>query len=154
MLLVWAVVAIYVYSDAEKNDMPGCLWAVIVFLFGLLAFLIYLAIKYSGASSRRQKDYYPKSGGVYGSAPPPSTQDPRASGYEPTKLDPDFRDEYLEGLIEDGKFSASRKYLREMIQMAREMNDEGGVRNYAQYEVKINKAAMDGTRRRRDYDSH
>jgi len=153
MLLIWAVLAIYVYSDAEKSDMPGCLWAIIVFLGGLIGFLIYLAVKYGGAGSRKQKDYYPRSGGVYGSQPPPAP-DPRAAGYEPTKVDPYFRDDYLDGLIEDGKFSAARKYLREMIQMAREMNDEGGVRNYAQYEPKINKAAMDGTRRRRDSDSY
>ena len=88
---------------------------------------------------------------MYGA--PPSGQDQR-SGAETTKPDPNFRDDYLDGLIEDGKFSAARKYLREMIQMAREMNDEGGVRNYAQYEVKINKAAMDGSRRRRDYDDY
>jgi len=148
---MWAVIAVFVYADAEKHDMPGALWAIIVFLFALLGLLIYFAVKYSGRRERNGGQYIPRSGGVYGAPPPGQDQ---MGKVEPTKPDPYYRDDYLDGLIEDGKFSAARKYLREMIQMAREMNDEGGVRNYAQYEVKINKAAMDGTRRRRDYDDY
>ena len=36
---------VYVYKDAEKRDMGGALWLIIVFLTGLLGCLIYLIVR-------------------------------------------------------------------------------------------------------------
>ena len=35
----------YVYKDAEKRDMGGALWLIIVFLTNLLGCLIYLIVR-------------------------------------------------------------------------------------------------------------
>lgn len=36
---------VYVYKDAEKRDMGGALWLIIVFLTNLLGCLIYLIVR-------------------------------------------------------------------------------------------------------------
>ena len=56
--------------------------------------------------------------------------------------DTHFRDEALEQLIRDGKLREARKYLADMISVAREMKDWKCERDYAKYESEIRKAAM------------
>ena len=77
-------------------------------------------------------------------------ESPSLTGASPESGDPEFRDEELERLIEDGELIAARKYLREVIQVAREMNEMKVVRNYEQYEARISKAATDSRRMRGD----
>ena len=36
MLIVWACVAVAIFKDAANHQMPPMLWAILVFLFGLL----------------------------------------------------------------------------------------------------------------------
>ena len=150
VIVLWIYIATRVYHRAEELGMSATLWAIIVFLFSLLALLIFWAV--SSDVARKQAAGgtagYPIHSGVYGGQSAGQAPAPEARTGPP---DPDFRDEHLEELIEDGKLSEARKYLREMINMAREMNDQTGLRNYANYEPKINKAAMEGTRRRKDY---
>jgi hypothetical protein len=42
VITIWALVARWVYKDAEERGMDAVLWAVLVFLFGLIALIIYL----------------------------------------------------------------------------------------------------------------
>jgi len=45
MLIVPIALAFFVYSDAQKNNVDNpILWALIVFIFGLLGLLIYLLV--------------------------------------------------------------------------------------------------------------
>ena len=120
------------------------------FLFGLFAFIPFIFVAHIASQSQGRKSAagYPVQPGVYGGQPPGGLP---LAGPKSRPPDPDFRDDFLDGLIDDGRLSEARKYLREMIEMARSMHDETGLRNYAQYEPRINKAAMDSTRRRRDY---
>ena len=46
-IVVWLVLAIWVYKDAEKHSMSGILWALIVFFLGLIGLIIYLVIRSS-----------------------------------------------------------------------------------------------------------
>jgi hypothetical protein len=145
-LIIAIAVASYVYSKAEEYGQSGCLWAIFGFLFPLPTIIVFLIVNSGkgGQGRGRGRDEYYTASGVYGgkAAPPP----PTAS----STPDPDFRDDHLEELITDGRLGEARTYLREMIKMAREMSDMKGVRNYAQYEAKINKAAMSSTRRHRE----
>ena len=64
----------------------------------------------------------------------------------PMQPEADFRDEKLEALINEGKLSEARKYLRDMIAVAREMNDIRCEANYEKYEHAIDEASMQGRR--------
>ena len=43
--IVWILVAIWVYKDAEKRGKSGALWLVIVILLGLLGIIIWLVVR-------------------------------------------------------------------------------------------------------------
>jgi hypothetical protein len=151
LMLVWLVIAILVYREAEKFGMNGCLWAAVVFFFGLIGVIIYVIVSRleRNAQARGAPTGYGARTGIPGGPQPgPALYSTTTS----TAPDPGFRDEQLDELIDEGRLGEARNYLREMIQMAREMNDMKGIRNYSQYEVRINKAAMDSRRRskRRD----
>lgn len=150
VLALWIFIATRVYHRAEELDMNATVWAIVVFLFGIIALIIFMFASWGAANAQKQRGMagYPVRGGVYGGQPTGQGPMPAARTGPP---DPDFRDEWLDELITDGKLSEARKYLREMIDMARSMGDQTGVRNYAQYEPRINKAAMDSTRRKREY---
>jgi hypothetical protein len=45
LFLVWIAVVIWVYRDAERRDMNGVLWALLVFLGNLIGLLIYLIVR-------------------------------------------------------------------------------------------------------------
>jgi membrane protease YdiL (CAAX protease family) len=45
-LIVWAVIAFFVYEDAADRDMDNAgLWAFLVFMFGLLGLILYLVFR-------------------------------------------------------------------------------------------------------------
>lgn len=144
--ILWIFVCVYVYKRAEKLGMSTWAWVIVVFLFGLFGFIpfaIFAGIKEKEIQRGSVTGY----GGTYRGTPthgaPSSSQ---------TLPDPDFRDFYLEGLIDDGELREARSYLREMIQIARESNDTAGLRNYAKYEPVINKAAMEQDRKKKKPD--
>lgn len=41
MLVLWAVIAYLIYQHAEDRGYSGALWAIIVFVFGVLGLLAY-----------------------------------------------------------------------------------------------------------------
>ena len=149
VLTIDLIIVYYLYTRAEEYGQSGCLWALLGLFFPIPVVVIFLLINMNAGSrgrGRRGDDCYTR-GGVYGG------QQGGAMQQAPKHAAPDpfFRDDHLESLIEQGQLSEARKYMREMIDMARGMHDEAGLRNYAQYEPKINKAAMDSTRRRGGY---
>ena len=148
-LVIEFVIVYFLYTRAEEYGQSGCLWALFGFFFPVPAVVIFLLVNMgSGRTPRERRSERYINPGIYGGQPgePAQPQMPRHG-----TPDPFFRDDHLDALIEEGHLSEARKYLREMIDMARSMHDEAGLRNYAQYEPKINKAAMDGTRHRGGY---
>ena len=43
--LIWLVVGIFVYKDAESRGMSGIAWLLVAFLFGLIGIIIYLVVR-------------------------------------------------------------------------------------------------------------
>lgn len=43
--IIWILVAIWVYKDAEKHGKNGLLWLIIVILLGLIGLIIYLVVR-------------------------------------------------------------------------------------------------------------
>ena len=43
--VLWLVVAFWVYSDAEKRNMSGILWALLVFVGNIIGLIIYLLVR-------------------------------------------------------------------------------------------------------------
>ena len=74
MLLLWIGVIVWVYRDAERRNMNGVLWALLVFFGNLIGLLIYLIVR---SDSRPAAQAQPKDAG----APCPSCQKPAAGGY-------------------------------------------------------------------------
>ncbi|MEM3396954.1 MAG: zinc ribbon domain-containing protein [Thermoplasmata archaeon] len=44
-LVIWILIAIWVYKDAEKRGMSGILWLIIVVLLGLIGLIIYIVVR-------------------------------------------------------------------------------------------------------------
>jgi hypothetical protein len=59
------------------------------------------------------------------------------------EADPDFSDEKLDRLIEDGDLSEAREYLRQMLKIARETKDKQGEANYRIYREKLQAANLE-----------
>lgn len=45
MIIVWIIIAIWVYRDAEKRDSSGALWLLIVLLTGIIGLIIWFVIR-------------------------------------------------------------------------------------------------------------
>ena len=43
--IIWVLVAIWVYKDAEKRGKNGVLWVIIVILLGLIGLIIYFVVR-------------------------------------------------------------------------------------------------------------
>ncbi len=69
--VIWLLVAIWVYQDAERRGASGVLWLLVVLLLGLLGLIVYLVVRPSGPQP------------VYGAYPPqgypPQYQQPGAA---------------------------------------------------------------------------
>jgi len=55
MLIIWIFVIIWVYKDAEKRDMNGILWALLVFIGNLIGLLIYLIVRSDTTLGKEEK---------------------------------------------------------------------------------------------------
>ncbi len=148
--MLWAT-----YSLAESHNKNGCVWMVIVFIFGIWGFAIFIIyILVTGSQEKRARDQYGGRPGTYGGRPPTTgyggpSQPYGAPQQMKVEADTGFRDYELDDLIENGQLSEARKYLTDMLKMAKEMGDDKGYANYKQYEKRITAAASDPTRRRR-----
>jgi len=52
LLILWIIVVIWVYRDAEQRGMNGVLWALLVFVGNLVGLLIFLIIRNDNAAVR------------------------------------------------------------------------------------------------------
>ena len=43
--VLWLLVSVWVYKDAEKRDKNGVLWIIIVILLGIIGFIIWLLVR-------------------------------------------------------------------------------------------------------------
>ncbi len=48
LLIIWIFVIVWVYRDAERRDMNGVLWALLVLLGNIIGLLIYLIVRSDG----------------------------------------------------------------------------------------------------------
>lgn len=43
--VIWILIAVWVYRDAESRGMGGALWLIIVILLGLIGIIVYLVVR-------------------------------------------------------------------------------------------------------------
>jgi len=148
LLLFW------IYNNAEENGHGGCLWVILVLIFGYAALAVYL-IFFSGLISNRQhrapdrnEDLQYRSmyrtepasaatqySNVYGAASPMMSA---------PETDLDFSDEQLDKLIRNGKTKEARAHLNDMISIAKEMGNRQQAANYKKYESKVKRMTNSG----------
>lgn len=51
LIVIWLVVVIWVYRDAERRGMNGILWALLVFIGNIIGLVIYLILRSSNLAS-------------------------------------------------------------------------------------------------------
>lgn len=95
-LIIWILVAVWVYQDAQSRNMSGVLWLIVVILLGLIGIIIYLIVRashpagappygtYPGYAGYQQ--YPPQPYGGYQGYPPPQYGPPPA--YQPPAAPP------------------------------------------------------------------
>ena len=52
--IVWLMVAIWVYKDAQKRDKNGVMWLIIVILLGIIGFIIWFLVRGEVPASGRK----------------------------------------------------------------------------------------------------
>lgn len=53
LLIIWIVVIVWVYRDAERRGMSGILWALLVLIGNIIGLLIYLIVRSGGIVSQK-----------------------------------------------------------------------------------------------------
>ena len=153
MFLLWIGLLFWLYNDAEANGYSGCLWMVLFFFFHIIALAVYLiffhgvsAIRSPHRAVNRNDDLTYRSEYRASTSPPRKTYS-SGQGWGNTvaptsmgKADKFFRDETLDKLIAEDKLYEARVYLKDMISLAKEMDDQRGIANYKQYEKKLSQA--------------
>ncbi len=142
------LLVIWVYMDADEHGQDGFIWAVIVLFFGLPALVVYFLFFRQGIAPPRKHKAVSRSedftirarytGGRGKQDMVGSNGNRREAG---VAADPDFTDPDLDRLIAQGKLSEAREWLNDMVEIAKEMNDSKAVRNYRQYQARIDRAA-------------
>ena len=67
-LILWILVLVWVYRDAEERGMSGILWVLVVFFLSIIGLIVYLVV-------RDDKPQYPQ-GAYYQQPYPPPYQQP------------------------------------------------------------------------------
>jgi hypothetical protein len=151
-------IIIWIYNDAETHNNTGLLWVLLVFIFQFPAVVVYLVL-FRGASIGparqhkaigRNEDFnirakytanYKKGRGTTGDT------GGTMAGTAPAVID--FSDITLDRLLDDVKLSYARVYLEDILQIAKDMNDEDGLKNYSSYQTKIASAQKRGVKKTR-----
>jgi len=87
--VVWILVAIWVYKDAESRGMGGVLWLLVVLLIGLIGLIIYLVVR--GSHPVRPPGYpagYPYPAPSYPAPPQYPAAPPQYAGAPPQYAGP------------------------------------------------------------------
>jgi len=59
LFILWIIVIVWVYKDAERRNMNGVLWALLVFIGNMIGLLIYLIVRSDNPlTSERTSDTY------------------------------------------------------------------------------------------------
>jgi hypothetical protein len=53
LLIIWILVIVWVYRDAERRGLNGVLWALLVLIGNIIGLLIYLIVRSDGIPSRK-----------------------------------------------------------------------------------------------------
>jgi hypothetical protein len=83
IFIVWIIIAVWVYRDAESRGMSGALWAIIVIFIGIIGLIIYLVVRHD-RPAYPPPGYYPPPQPGYGAPPPayyPPPPPPQQPGY-------------------------------------------------------------------------
>jgi len=59
MFIIWLVILVWVYKDAEKRGANGALWVIIVFFLSIIGLIIYLVVRPSGNQNQPTGGYAP-----------------------------------------------------------------------------------------------
>ncbi len=80
-LIIFILVAVWVYRDAESRGMSGALWLIVVILLGLIGLIVYLIVR----SDHPVGGYRAPAGMPYPAYPPPPQPPapPQAGGVAP-----------------------------------------------------------------------
>jgi hypothetical protein len=82
--VLWIVIAVWVYRDAEERGMSGALWLIIVILTGLIGLIIYMVVR----TDTPQYGYYPQQQQPYQPYPPYQQQPPPGQAPPPAATAP------------------------------------------------------------------
>ena len=81
MLVLWIAVIVWVYRDAERRNMNGVLWALLVFFGNLIALLIYLIVRSDHPLSETSQASAPPASASAAPQTCPSCSKPVSVGY-------------------------------------------------------------------------
>ena len=80
-MLLWVFVIVWVYRDAERRNMNGVLWALLVFFGNLIALLIYLIVRSDHPLSETSQASAPPASASAAPQTCPSCSKPVSVGY-------------------------------------------------------------------------
>ena len=130
--------AVLVYYDQRLNGRSGVGWACLVFFTGGWGFLVYILFNRDtlqlAAQRFRGKSLEDKLESTI-ERPARIRPDQSELGLPPTiKIEAGgFSDQQLEALMSEGKPSAARRYLENILKVAKEMGDEDTIEKYRKY---------------------
>lgn len=140
-LLLPLIALIWIYNDAEDRYGEGCLWAIVVFIFGWLGIIFYLLMRIftrRGETGRSFESRFPTGGRDLGKL---GRGIPGAQSYESREDKwpdaPEFRDYRAEELINDEEFDEAEAYLKDMAAIARKEGNEKRITTYRFYYGKL-----------------
>jgi predicted permease len=86
--IIFILIAVWVYKDAEKRGMSGALWLIIVIILGIIGIIIYLIVRRGHPVQQAPPPGYyppPQQPGYPPQQPPyyPPQQPPQQPGYPP-----------------------------------------------------------------------
>ncbi len=145
LMIIQLVICAWVYIDAQDRDQVGVLWALICFVLPIIGLAIYLLIFHTGQGKahqaiNRNEEFQLRSTHRQSLLPKSKAPPPRHQARQPENEsipDNEFYDEELDRLISESSFRSAREYLRDMIEMAKEMRDSQMLANYEQYNARI-----------------
>ena len=147
VLLPW-VLLFYIYNDAENRYGSGCMWVIIIILFGWLGIIAYFVMRYffeRPTTARRLGEQFPVDTshmgrlgrGVMGRTGGTGAREQKTVFGKESPTAPEFRDYRAEELIDEGKYDEAEKYLREMAEIAKREGDAKRVTTYRYYYNRI-----------------
>jgi len=141
------VLVIWVYTDADEHGQDGLLWAILVFFLGIPAVIVYVLFFRQGIAPpirhkavNRNEDFLIRAKYTSRARRSSANGDSGAKS-APGGPDAGFVDPEVERMIADGRFADARRYVDDMIKIAREMSDRKAEADWRRYTNRIAQAA-------------